>query len=58
MLRGISNYTSYRTVTSEGRSRVIVTKRNKGGKKCARHINMEAGSLFCRSGAPDSYCSS
>ena len=49
------NYTSYQAVTSEGLSKVIVTKRNKGGKNCARHINLEAGSLICRSGAADSY---
>jgi hypothetical protein len=58
MLRGISNYNSYQAVTSEGLSKVIVTRRSKEGMKCARYINIEAGSLFCRSGAPDSYYSS
>jgi len=56
MLRGISHYNSYQAVTSEGLSKVIVTRRSKEGMKCPRHI--EAGSLFCRSDAPDSYCSS
>jgi hypothetical protein len=28
-------------VTSEGRSKVMVKKRNKWGKKCACHLNME-----------------